>query len=883
MKANFEVKYLDVKWYDQDTILSIQESFIPLKVEFDDDCQRFVCSSVIYPKADGVKYGQLAFRFLEKNLSEPYFEAVNGKRTPLKKVVEKKSGNEWWIEANFWRPQKRCWESKIYHTVGKVVVVLQDQLCQVNIGSSEFTEEELERYLSDFKSDLWELILDEKSYVTAEVKETQKGGLTEEGIHMIGNLLSHAQKILNNPKSELREIQTIKPRKMVKPVTRTFMELATKSDNRFLTSRATKPSYNVPENRYLLFALERIYKILKQLVRISENKEKRLDATAQKLSERYYSFSDEKLIDEYFVNRDLGKMEKYCDLDELNRSLQNEVKKLIPVKSSNFEWWIFYFKIRKEIENGYFIDFKEQESDPWRETKSKNQTIFLIFDDERYQGLFEKNLEYKIEAKIEYKDGCKNNVWWYRYKIFEIGRIKIMDGEVIEKRRKKFQSEKMVAMNLESKGWKKRLTKSEKDEQEKEQDSIARQWGVYENQRKNSKEVHDFLEPKLAKFDAILKNLKELGVKPLSTFPNSMTFVQNPNYQAVHSGYKSLQDLTNLTDEDLLLSLEEIDEIGLINMPILYERWCLLQIIKVLIQKYHYVPRGDWKRKLLGIVKKKRHEEKESLIFTNIHVKRKIKLMYEPKFDNGRFPDFVMDVTFRKKDDKIDKKRFVMDAKFYSEDMLKNKDSKNYQGISNVIRELYHTKYSEDGRNAVFIIHPVKNAIAETERVSPQSWGENSFLGELEMFDWDKPLRKKHYHKYGAIYASPVAGDLDEFQRLIGMFLQFGIENNQLQRSSDDVESVNFCVACGSHSLTKIENKNNDDEDIYDDEVSSSKSDKKPKPIGYQCNDCKHFTTYNHCYNCGTRLIKNGAYWTYHSQKPMQPFNIKCPACESLL
>lgn len=885
MQANFEVKYLDVKWYDQDTILSIQESFISLKVEFDDDCQRFVCNSVIYPKADGIKHGQLAFRYLERKSSVPYVEIADGGRIPLKKVVDKKNGNEWWIEANFWIANIKRWESKAGRTAGKLVVGLQDQLCQINIGSSAFTTEELERYLSDFKSDLWELILDDSSYVTGKIKETQKGGVTEESIHMIGNVLSHAQKILNNPKSELREIQTLKPRKMVRPVTRTFMELATKNDNRFLTSRATKPSYNVPENRYLLFALERIYKILKQLVRVSENKEKRFDATAKKLSERYYSFGDEELVDVNLVRKDLEKLKKSYDLDELNYSLHCEVESIFHSKSSGLEWRILYFRIKNKRDlDGYYVDFKEKESDLWCEERFDSQIISLVFDDECYQKLFEKNLEYEIEAKIINTNGfTKKGVPWFGYKVVEIRRIKIMDEDGVKKRREKFQSEKRKAVILKSKGWKKDLTNLEKNEQKKEQASITRQWHFYEDQRKNSKKVHDLLEPKLAKFDAILKDLKRLEVKPLSTFPNSMTFVQNPSYQAVHSGYKSLQNLTNLTDEDLLLSLEKIDEIGLINMPILYERWCLLQIIKVLIQKYHYVPEDDWKRKLVKIVSMGRHGQKEGLGFNNSEVKRNIKLMYEFTLENGKVPDFVMDVNFERKDGSKHAKRFVMDAKFYSEDMLKNSDSKNYRGISDVVNELYHGKnYSENGENAVFIIHPVKNAIAETERVSPQSWAVNSFLGELEMFAWDKPLRKKHYHKYGAIYASPVVDYLDEFQRLLGMFLQFGIENNQFQRNSDDVESVNFCVACGSHNLTEIKKKNHD-KYIYHDGVTPLKSNGNSKSIWYKCNDCEHFATYNHCNECGTRLIKNGAYWSYHSQMPMEPLNIKCPACESLL
>lgn len=314
MQADFEVKYLDVRWYDRDTVLSILESFIPLKTEFDSEMQHFICNTVIYPKIDAIKNGRLAFRYLVRNSVAPYFEAADGIRIPLKLILDKESGKEWWVEANAWNADRKDWSSKTYRTAGKLVVVLKDQICQINIGSSEFTIEQLERYLFDFKSDLWELILDETSYVTGEVKVTQEGGVSEASLHLISNILSHAQQILSNPKSELREIQTLKPRKMVKPVTRTFMELTTKGDSRFLTSRATEPSFNVPENRYVLFALQRIYKILNQLVTISRSKINRFESSLDKLNERYNSFSNEKIIDINLVRKDLERLRKSCDL-----------------------------------------------------------------------------------------------------------------------------------------------------------------------------------------------------------------------------------------------------------------------------------------------------------------------------------------------------------------------------------------------------------------------------------------------------------------------------------------------------------------------------------------------------------------------------------------
>ncbi len=863
MQAKFEVKYLDINWYDKDTILSVQESFVPLKVEFDDKQSQFVCNTVIYPKASGIKHGQLAFRFLGRYVVEPYFELADKQRVPLKKIIDQDSGKIWWIEANNWIAKIKYWESKAHRTAGMLTVGLADQICQVNIGSSEFTAEQLNRYLSDFKSDLWELILDESSYVKGKAKKIQDGGVSEESIQLINHLISHADNLLKNPKSELREIQTLKPRKMVKPVNRTFMELATKGDGKLLTSRATEPSFNVPENRYILFALGRIYKIVKQLVTISKSKINRFENTVTKLNERLDAFSDVKDIDKDLVRRDLEKIKLSYNLKHLNDSLQQEMTGSACHSEPSAGSAVWYFKIGSKMDSGdsHFVGVKVKLDQPWFEWQRNVQNVKLKYVDESYMGLFEQGLEYQVCADVSCeKKIVSNRVNWVTYTLKNLTSIKIIGGEALQKRRSKFQSEKQKALALNDRSWVKQLNSSELFEQEREKKSIQKQLKFYEKNFENVKLVYQLLEPKIIKLKSLLTKLESMNIKPSPTFPNSMTFVRNPDYQSVHTGYKKIRDLTNLTDEDLLVSLEKVEEIGLINMPILYERWCLLQIVKVLVQNYHYTPSHDWKRRLLKIVSTGKHSE--SLDFSNGYVKRDIKLRYEPTLDSGRTPDFVMDVSFVQKNSNKGSKRFVMDAKFYSEDILRKRG-----GISSVIKELYHEKnYSEDDNNAVFVLHPAKGII--DKKISPQSWGENSYLGELGMFDWDKPLRAVHYHQYGAICANPVLrlSYLDEFQRMIGMFLQYGIEDNQLNRLPDDVESINFCISCGSHDLTPIKPSTSNNRSIW-----------------YECNTCKHFTTYNHCFGCDTRLIKNGDYWSYHSQMPMEPLNIKCPSCESLL
>lgn len=859
MLPNFEIKYIDIQWYDKNTILKVVESYLPLSVNYDESQKSFSCTTSIYPKAEGLRLGQLAFRYLQDGASAPYFEKTDGTRVQLKKIKDKESGKSWWIEAVSWKPDTKQWTRTLHRTAGKVKVGLGSQSCTIHIGSSEFTADQLNRYLSDFKSDLWELILDEQSYVTAKAKKVEEGGVDEETIKLVSNLLSHAQNIAKMPKSELREIQDLKPRKLVKPVNRTFMELATKGYSKELTSRATKPSFNVPENRYIVFILQRIYSIVKQIVVISESKISRFDGMMIKINERLQGFSSEKPINKNLVRKHLESIKKSYDLDYLNLQLLYRSKHLIePVDchQNQYKWQIRIGNASRYSSNRYFLDVRLDNNSPWFSSQGSQYQVFIDFGNKSHASLFKKGIEYEIDSDMQapLTQGKK-----YIYKLNRLYSVKILGGEELIRRKNKFAEDLRKAIELNKNGWVKKLSHRELEEQEIEKRSLLIQLAYFKQNMVRVNRVYEQLAPKLSKLKSTISMLEKMGVRQSSKFPNSMTFVHNPDYQAMHSGYKKIRDLTNLADEDLLLSLEKVDEIGLVNMPLLYERWCLLQIIKVLVQSFHYQPDDGWKRTLLHIVLS--HKHSNSLSFNHEPLKRNIQLRYEPLLENGRTPDFVVDVNFVTKNGINKNKRLVIDAKFYSEEIIKING-----GISGVVYSLYHNKnYSEDGDNAVFILHPSKGAIEQ--RVSPQEWGQVSYLGELSMFDWDN-FPRHLYHKYGAVCANPVLRlrYLDEIQRMIGMFLQYGIEDNSSLGESDDVESINFCIACGSHELTKI-----------DTTTGNQRSD------WYECNTCKHFTVYNHCHSCRTRLVKNGDYWSYHSQMPMEPLNIKCPSCESLV
>ena len=751
------------------------------------------------------------------------------------------------------------WRSEARRTAGQITFVIGNSTLKLDIDISEQTKSDLSRYLSDFKADLWELILDENSHITGDAKNSQVAAIDQEALSLVASILSNAQTILKKPKVELKEIQALKPAKEVRPVPRTFMEICTKGSRKHLTSRASEPSYNVPENQYVLYVVSSTLSIVKQLVKVAESKKSRFSGAIEKLNERLDSLKDYRIINRDLVVKDLERLKKRFDTEVINAELASQLGEINANKyfSTNHAAK-GYLRLEKTTgsENEWWAKIKPSQHDDWQQFELDGYTIFS--SGEYYASLFQPYSDYDMVAIMP--PPSRRGTASILYPEY-ISKLTILaDSRSLLRDKEKFSKLREQGIALNENGWKTKLTPEELSEQEKERETIRKRLSYFASEHEKVGIVHQVLAPKIKPFQQVEKEWRQCKVKSKSTFPNSMTFVQNPAYQAVHSGFKKLKEQIGLADEDILLSLEKIEAIGLVNMPLIYERWCLLQIIKVLTQAFRYLPEDNWKRKLIANIQG--NEEQISIQFFNPNVSRKVTLQYEPFLANGKRPDFVLDVEAITKSGNQISKRLVVDAKYYSAAYLKLRG-----GIGGVIHELYNGKdYSECQENSVFVLHPVLDAVEKV--VSPQEWAKDSYLGELSMFDWEPAYHQRQATNYGAVCANPMKSQryLDEIQRMLGMFLQYGIEDNTSFRgASDDTHAVNFCVSCGSEKVV---------------DVTKSMSSNNQKRW-YRCNECTHFTVYTHCGTCNTRLIKNGEYWTYLSLMPMSSINIKCPNCES--
>lgn len=868
MNPDFEIKYLELTWYDRKTLTKVIASVNSLRVEYDHVRNLFEAETTIYPKSLGVNRGHLAIRFLNKTSATPFILLSNDDKRYLSAIQDSETGFTWWIFADKWNNEHKQWQGIAPNIVGTVRFILKDSVVDLSINGSNFTSFQLEQYLQAFKNDLWELILDENSVVQGEAKESKGIGVNEDVIQCIKSLVTHAEKVLMTPKVELREIQELKIRKSVKPVKRTFMELSSKSNQRLLTSRATKPSYDVAENRYILFALERCYRIIKQISILASNKKERYQHIIQKLKNQNDLFNNSVTVNRDLVVADLEVLRLRANVSYWQELLRKNLR------DNNFDFspspQLNDIRIKLEHltndKDGFFFLIWNYYNEQWEMPNGKFGILSLRNSCSSLVKVFQTGMELEINCSYTWKETDKAIILGFEI----IHSIELLGSIVINNARIAFENEVNIGKVLARNNWIKNLSKPELEEQEKEKESIRNRINYYAYNLKNSAYVDFHVKPKLKKLSKIISDFRKLKIKSSSHFPNSMTFVQNPHYQAVYNGYRNLRDITNLTDESLLLSLEKIDEIGLVNMPMLYERWCLIQIIKTLKENFRFTPQDSWKRNLIDAVQTNKSDIDISLI--NAEAKRFIVLSYEKKLANNKRPDFTIDLTWYEESDLENTnahfKRFVLDAKFYDKNTFDR-----FGGMMSKIDELYHDKdYSEGGVNPVFVIHPCVGLMEK--QITSQSWGKYSYLGEVCFSEREEYCS----HNKGAILLNPIDREIynDELQRLLGMFIQYKLESSDTSKFQDDrTLSVPICIRCGSTHFRKIE-KSSSYRNRNGDFVVRT-----PRSVWLECSECNQFQIHNHCSNTEeqTRLIKNGLYWSYHSARAIEPFNMKCPCC----
>lgn len=852
----FEIRYLSVDWSDPETVLKLETSQQPVEVR--NTSNGWQAETTTFPKA----HGYIGISITEGDLEhEPYFLLAGGQREALMPLREPGTDKVWWIQHGEWHKGSKRYLCELYRTSGRVDLFIQHQRLTIENNTSSFSVKELEHYLADFKNSLWMLIIDNSSVAKAGVMNQAPDIFSQDALHLFHEFINHVEKIVQSPSMVLSETQGKLPVRSVKPVPRTFREHATRPNQRELTSRKYIESYDTPENRFIHYTVKRANYLLKSLGRLSGSQSEYLETRLEEDKAWIEEFEGKntKKVDSKVYDNEIAKLAgelRALENDLSNKLLKRPLYQGADLRVEHGTYTVVLGAAYGDMKTSFFVNALNGEN--FRQKHNTYLVIsFLSADGLHTTQSALQGVELKITGTYEKarKTNQKGNLY-FELNYVEVTAVSVMNHP-IEAELEQLQKDRS---ELERKDWIAPLTRDELQDLNIETEVAKKRISVYQTLTQN---LAGFLDgvPKLQRrLQKLALFFKTYKVQVRETCPNSMVFIQNPAYVGAKSHFKQISSLSGL-DESLLNALMRIDEIGLVNVANLYEKWCLLQIIKVLNQVYRFEISSGWQSLLTKAVL---NESKDIEIQLSAPERQqRIILTYEKTLESGKRPDFVIDLysnNYRLDESRKwvisgeYKKRLVLDAKF--------RGNVSETVINELVSGLYSEKnYSENEQNQVFIIHSSQHSI--DSRTSPLSWGMHCNYGQSN----------GALHQFGSIFVSPTlkyGRTLEHLQRLTGMFLQ-GNSTILMQEGAYAPDWHNtVCIGCG-----------NDNHETLNISFKPTKAGSERWVI--ECDECRLRTIKTICRACHKELYKNGSKWTYHRTRAVQTSNVVCPKCETFL
>ena len=887
--SDFELRYIHPVWDNNSRVISIEKSDRCIEVEKNDS--EYYANTLAYIRILNNEMAYVGIKLLDKTDVIPFVELASGEHLNLEPVSTPNDG-VWWIIASAWKTDKNRYDTDAFNRIGIINIHIGEAKLVLTNEASNFSYEDLQKILDDFKIELWQLLIDKDSITSTSVTHNSNFCLSlNEDCSLIDKFLNGLDKLLKIPDKKLIEITEKVPKNKVKATKDTFIALVKNPLNKLLPSRGFIGSHDTVSNRYLHFCLNRVIYLMNVYLKITDRHKYYLQhvyAQAEIDKINYYK----KGI--FSLNKDV--------LDNQIDELQAKIKKLelqlcdsvIGVPGSilkikiNKIWGNTGGKKRFCVVDGLNI------------RGSRYKYTFLDLPDNWFLSLKENDFsdfEFTICANYQYDDYCsQNNTIGLKISFCDISSVTISSKTL-----NLLKKIKNPEINLNQEDLK--FIENEIRKSDANLKLLRKEYKEYLNKQKKIKSL-------LVKAKKISDRFNKMNIGIQDRFPQSIHFVADTRYRNLYSIYKEITTRRGGINDNIIYQMEQIEKIGVIKINEIYEYWCLISIIKVLVAKLKFsIKDNNWIHKLIDIILSKGKNQHVFFKFEHEYEEYmpiRINLHYQKELKSKKRPDFILQL---KGENKNDAKYLVMDAKFRGN--ISNKQ------IEKDIETLFVTKnYSVEGQCPVFILHSSKTAMNNDRKklisFSPLSWGRFcSYGGEKDL-----------NHMKGHILLIPLSTSLDNLQRLIGCFLQ----QNSYLRSNEEILIDSFmeqnsrwlpddarynrsfqkmnsyllkrrgllhnynnlqqnlrviveqakiiehrniiCISCGSHNIKK--------------ELKFTEADREKYIL--TCNDCGLRSINTSCYNCSRKkLYKNGLWWTYHITVASQVSNIVCPSCGAYL
>ena len=798
---------------------------------------------------------------------EPTTVDAQAERHPWLRVLDD-HGAAWWIPATGWSKPSNRHLSEMHRSFGTFLVELGPyRTLIIDAVANELDRAHAQEYLEDFQDELVWLAIGKPTGALGEVGSDYSRDICE----ALAEFADAAGRVLEHPAQEIREVTALTSPARLRPNAATFRAAMRRPGARLYPGRAAEESADVAENRYLRGMVQHCRRLAQSVARSSSRHQGHLAARSGRERARAADLLATERIEvdqEIFDNQ-------LADIQRRMEAITNWATGSAQPGSSERE---YRFSVGKKYEGkggGFF----------YRNLDSIGQ----YGGDEQFQisvAQFPDGLDELVREAQSVDKGLalvlvgKASVSSFTTASGKSGR-RATFTKVSAVRPQSPVLDRRIASRLryEREGWHRGITNKERQEYRAEASAAlirASQFEVRAEQGATAFAALGAVEYAFARQDA---SWDRLGVSVSSTFPMGMRFVQNPVYAGALAAFQrvvALEQSTGIGGD----TLEKLGRINILHASALYERWCLIKIVAVLVQDFGFTPQSDWVEHVVAFSAQAREPRDSSFTikFTREHPGMTAQLDVEPVLANGRRPDFRL--RFKVSASAADLERgyrpsifgnlakqhsgLVMDAKF--------RTRWKHGELADMLNLLVDTKdYGQDG-DRVFILHPAKGAVEH--RTSPLIWSRDCNYGQ------DHPTG----HRKGSIQlgADPVSAGASttNLRRLVALQLQsefpepefvridakgFG-QNDQWGEKAEVCRSnASLCIACGkAHENT---------------DVTKGRTERGNAKWFYRCSDCGAASMRTPCFGCGTELHKNGLQMTYHLTIADHVSNVVCPDC----
>lgn len=827
MPSTLEARYLDIEWREPGQARLLRASPEPIEIEIGPDGRMSVELQIfhdLHPWLGLQLHGDLAHE-------TPAFVTAEGERRPMLSVVDE-AGEIWWVQNDGWDPLKKRHLSELHRTMGRFEIAIGLQSLRIENIASGLCRSHLEEYLSDFQQELMWLVLGFGSGSAT----TGSGSGHAELVKALTAFTTAARRVISHPAREIRETSAETKISRLRPNTATFRQHARRPDAQRLVGRCSEETLDIPDNRYMRHMVQVCAALASKTASAAERQHANLSAWAQMEGQRSLAYRN---MESRPVDPEIFDLQ----LSELKTKIEKiETAAFRPeacLKKENYP--VEIGKNYASNDNKFFFTKLSGRN----ESDSKHKIEYNVVElPKNIAEIFQKSKsfcrKYTIigSANITKQSDSKRKI--YRHVSFDsITSIASHTRALTDKQEKREQ--------LERSNWITRLSRQDREEMNQEARTAELREGVYVRQAAQAAATATAL----ATLGAELKQKDQVwrvsGVQATPLLPTGMRYQMSPDYAGCLAAFAQVNVIADRGGLSVA-TMEAFDNMGVLHASAIYERWCLIKIISVLIQDYGFIPEGHWQDQLIRSVTGR--PEGLTLSFHRQDLAMTATLEFQPLLPNGRRPDFRLRFSDGRSPFEGDKPGLVLDAKFRTKWRTGE--------LARMLDELVASKRYDQEGDRVFILQPAAATIAQPS--SPLRWGRDCDFGQAYPRD----------HKQGWIHLAPGRGASSptlHLRRLVALELQHALTSPYTPEDDQKHwKSNSICIRCGTHHSPL---------DI------TPKETRAGKPYwSLRCSSCETATTRTHCFSCARPLFKNGVDFTYHLTLADQITNARCPRCD---